>query len=54
MIDLQLFVEGLFVARYAAVKKRVKGGRVVMVAGVAEFVEDDKLAQMLRQEHEKQ
>ena len=44
MIAPQLLVEEFFFAPNAAVEQRMKGGRVVVMAGVAELVEDDKLA----------
>ena len=45
-MGFQLAVESLFFAIYKTVQKRVKCLGVVVVAGVAEFVENDKLAQM--------
>ena len=42
-IGLQLLVEGLFFAIHKRIEKCVERLGVVVVAGMAEFVEDDKL-----------
>lgn len=50
-MGLQLSVEGPLFAPYEAVEERMKGRRVIVVACVAELVEDDKLAEVLGQQH---
>ena len=47
----QLLVEEFFFTPDQPVEQRMEAGRMVVVDGVAEFVEDDEIPQMFGQRH---
>lgn len=48
----QLFIEEFFFALDQPVEQRMEAGGMVVVDGVAEFVEDDEIPQMFGQRHQ--